>query len=119
MIVAGFGCRGAASPASLHAALALAHDEWVLSAVAAPLDKVALVTPLADALGLPLIAISPQALGAIDTPTRSPASLEARGVGSVAEAAALAACGPGARLLARRHISPDRMATCAIAEGRT
>ncbi|ENO84722.1 hypothetical protein C666_16775, partial [Thauera linaloolentis 47Lol = DSM 12138] len=41
----------------------------------------------------------------------------ARGCGSVAEAAALAAAGQGARLLAIRHISPDRSATCAIAQG--
>ena len=43
--------------------------------------------------------------------------------GSVAEAAALAAAGPGARLLAPRMISADRMASCALAmslpEGQT
>ena len=33
----------------------------------------------------------------------------------VAEAAALAAAGPGASLLGRRSISPDRMATAALA----
>ena len=34
-----------------------------------------------------------------------------------AEAAALAAAGPGARLLGPRVVSADRMATCALAEG--
>jgi cobalt-precorrin 5A hydrolase len=43
--------------------------------------------------------------------------LAARGVGSVAEAVALAAAGPGARIVVARVISSDRMATCAIAQG--
>ena len=37
--------------------------------------------------------------------------------GSLAEAAALAALAPGARLIAPRVTSEDGMATCAIAEG--
>lgn len=49
--------------------------------------------------------------------TRSAASQATYGTGSVAEAAALAAAGPGARLLSARLISPDRLATCAIAIG--
>jgi len=40
-----------------------------------------------------------------------------RGCGSVAEAVALAAAGAGGRLLVTRHMSPDRTATCAIAQG--
>ncbi|MDZ4135469.1 MAG: hypothetical protein U1D06_07725 [Paracoccaceae bacterium] len=36
---------------------------------------------------------------------------------SVAEAAALAAAGPGARLLVARRVSPDGRATVAIAKG--
>jgi len=39
------------------------------------------------------------------------------GARSVAEAAALAAAGPGARLVGTRVISDDRLATAAIAEG--
>ncbi len=61
--------------------------------------------------------MSPDALAAVTTPTRSRASLKARGVGSVAEACALAAAGVQSRLLRTRQISPDRMATCAIAQG--
>lgn len=117
MIVAGFGCRAGTPLASLQAALALAATDRTVDALAAPEDRQPLLAPLAEALALPLIPLAPDILAAIDTPTRSPASLAARGTGSVAEAAALAAAGPGARLLVSRRISPDRMATCAIAEG--
>lgn len=50
------------------------------------------------------------------TLTESPAARAARGTGSLAEACALAALGPGARLRAPRAISADRMASAAVAE---
>ena len=112
MIVAGFGSRSGATAASLRSALLLAQ------AGAPPVTHVATLAdkaPLLKALGLPILAV--ETLDEIATPTRSAASLAARGTGSVAEAAALAAAGPGARLLVSRQISPDRKATCAIAEG--
>ncbi len=112
MIVAGFGYRSGATAASLRSALALAQAEApAVTHVATVADKL----PLLETLGLPTIAVA--GLAAVPTPTRSAASLAARGTGSVAEAAALAAAGPEARLLVRRQISPDRLATCAIAEG--
>ncbi|OAN60013.1 cobalamin biosynthesis protein [Sphingomonas sp. TDK1] len=112
MIVAGFGYRSGATVASLRAALAAAQAEAPpITHVATLADKL----PLLAELGLPAIGLD--TLDGIDTPTRSAASLAARGSGSVAEASALAAAGMGSRLLARRHISPDRLATCAIAEG--
>ena len=112
MIVAGFGYRSGATEASLRAALALAQaGAPPVTHVATLADKLALL----ETLALPTIAV--EAVADIATPTRSAASLAARGTGSVAEAAALAAAGPGARLLVPRQISPDRMATCAIAEG--
>lgn len=118
MIVAGFGFRGNADLASCEAALALArHGHPPITALAAPADKTELLAPLAQRLGLALIGIPAEALTSVATPTRSPASLKARGTGSVAEAAALVAAGNGARVIARRQISPDRKATCAIAEG--
>ncbi len=116
MIVAGFGFRAGADVAALRTALAAAQDGCVpVTALAAPHDKLTLVSALAETLGLPVIAVSSDALQIPTTPTQSIASLEARQTGSVAEASALAAAGPGAKLLATRHISPDRMATCAIA----
>ncbi|QBM75203.1 precorrin methylase [Sphingomonas sp. AAP5] len=117
VIVAGFGYRTGAQADSLSAAFDLARaGHPPVTALAAPADKTALLAALAETLDIPLIAVAPPALRATPTPTQSPASLAARGAGSVAEAAALAAAGPGARLIAHRHISPDRMASCAIAE---
>ncbi|WP_380779530.1 cobalamin biosynthesis protein [Sphingomonas sp. R86520] len=118
MIVAGFGFRQAADEVSLRAALARAQrGQPPVTALAAPKDKALLVGGLARALKLPLITVSAEALQRVDTATRSAASVRARGTGSVAEASALVAAGTGARLLTSRHISPDRMATCAIAQG--
>ncbi|WP_294391398.1 cobalamin biosynthesis protein [uncultured Sphingomonas sp.] len=114
MIIAGFGCRAGATPASLRSALALTGARDV-TALAAPSDRAHLLMPVAEALGLTLIPLAPDILSGVETPTRSPTSLATRGTGSVAEAAALAAAGPGARLLVTRRIAPDRMATCAIA----
>ena len=130
VIVAGFGFRAAAGLDALRAALATAqHGSPPVEILAVPQDKIALVQALADLLaaeraelrarGCPLtvIGVSPAALQAMRTPTRSIASIRHRATGSVAEAAALAAAGPDAVLLTSRHISPDRMATCAIARG--
>ena len=118
MIVAGFGFRKDASLSSLRAAL-IAAQRGVppITHLATVQDKVSGLAPLAEALRLPLIAVGTEALASAPTHTRSGASLRGRGTGSVAEAAALVVAGPGARLLRARHISPDRMATCAIAEG--
>jgi cobalt-precorrin 5A hydrolase len=119
MIVAGFGFRGAATADSLRGALRLAAGGARVAALAAPGDKAnaACLTDLAADLDLPVIPVAAEQLRGIQTPTRAARVLAARGTGSVAEAAALAACGPSARLLAKRQISDDRMATCAIAIG--
>lgn len=118
MIVAGFGFRTGATLSSLRAALNLAqagHSRVTLLVTAH--DKIDELRPLAEALRLPCSAVPSAALKAAATITQSAASLAARETGSVAEASALAAAGPGARLLGSRQISPDRMATCAIAQG--
>ena len=115
MIVAGFGCRSGASEQALRAALG-GHGAGV-TALATLAHKKALLAPLACTLDLPLILIDPCAIEGMDTPTRTSASLAAYGTGSVAEAVALTAAGPGARLIAARIISPDGQATCALAQG--
>lgn len=116
MIVAGFGFRSGAGLASLREALALAqYGLPPVTHLSTASDKLPRLAPLAEALGLPLAGVSPEALAETLTRTRSAASLAARSTGSVAEASALAAAGPGGCLLTPRHISPDRMATCAIA----
>ncbi|WP_367113500.1 cobalamin biosynthesis protein [uncultured Sphingomonas sp.] len=86
-------------------------------ALAVPVDRAAVIAPFAEAERLAVHTIGADLLQDIDTPTRSTVSMDARGVGSVAEAAALAAAGPGARIVVARVISSDRMATCAIAQG--
>lgn len=115
MIVAGFGGRAAATPAAYADALDSAWGTQAIDALAAPADRCAALAPLAETLGVPLLALPPEALVGRATPTHSATSLAWRGAGSVAEAAALAAAGPGARLLRLRHIAVDRTATCAIA----
>ncbi|QFU09729.1 cobalamin biosynthesis protein CbiG [Rhodobacteraceae bacterium THAF1] len=114
MIVAGFGFRAEATQDSL--ADALAQTGAQPDALATIADKAHSLASLATRMNLPLHTI-PQAKLPADTPTDSPASRTHRATGSVAEATALAAAGPGARLITLRTISTDRMATCAIAEG--
>lgn len=118
MIIAGFGFQSGVSLSSLREAFALAQQGHPpVTYLATAQDKVAALVPLAQALDLPLTGVMPEALAAVSTSTRSVASLTARGVGSVAEASAMAAAGADARLLTSRCISTDRMATCAIAQG--
>lgn len=118
MIAAGFGFRAGAGSDSLADALARARGP-APDVLATASDKAA--TPafraFAAACGLPAQGIGAAALAAAETRTQSPASLAARGTGSLAEAAALAAAGRRARLLGPRAVSGDGMATCALAEG--
>lgn len=120
MIAAGFGFRAGATADSLADALGRAGGTGDVAVLATADDKAASRTfrDFAECLGLPVRGIDAESLAAQQTATRSAASLAARGTGSLAEAAALAAAGPGARLLAGRCISGDGMATCALARGK-
>lgn len=71
---------------------------------------------LAQTLGIPGLGITVADLEQMITPTQSQRIMDRFGTGSLAEAAALAAAGPGARLVAERVVSGDGMATAAIAE---
>lgn len=116
MRVAGIGFRRAASLSSLRDALARAGGRADMLATAAEKAEAPVMRDLARSLALPLGAVEREALGAQVTLTES-AIVRARfGTGSVAEAAALAAAGPGARLLGPRVVSGDGLATAAIAE---
>lgn len=117
MIVAGLGFRSGADVASLRSALeghSVSPDR--LATAAAKADD-APVVALGQLLGLPVVAVPDDQLAVQPVLTQSTASQERYNTGSVAEAAALAVAGPGARLLGARVISPDRLATCAIAIG--
>ena len=117
MIVAGFGFRGAATAESLLDALDKARGPQAPALLATAEDKAAApaLQALSARLGLPIHAVTLDALARVETPTRSATVRALRGSGSVAEAAALVAAGPGASLLGPRAVSADRMATCALA----
>ncbi|BBU57039.1 precorrin methylase [Mameliella alba] len=119
VIVAGFGFRGAVSVQGLADALGGAGSGQTVSALATAADKAETPVFMAFArqMGLPVIGIDAATLSAQEVRTQSAASTTARQTGSLAEAAALAAAGPGARLIVTRVVSEDRMATCALAEG--
>ncbi|MEM7319779.1 MAG: cobalamin biosynthesis protein [Pseudomonadota bacterium] len=119
MIVAGFGFSSGASVSSLRDAYDRAAGELDIALLATAHDKACHIafTDLAGGLKLPICAVAPKDLEIMHTRTRSAMSQSARNTGSVAEAAALAAAGPDARLVSARFISDDRRATCAIAIG--
>ncbi len=117
MIVAGFGFRAAASDASLRDAYRQASGGRAVQALATVADKTAALQPLARDLGVPVIAVAQADLAQVATATDSAVVRRARGAGSVAEATALVAIGPGGALLGARVISGDRMASCALAQG--
>lgn len=125
MIVAGLGYRKAISAAQIEAAIdgalrsALVADTQ-LEQIAVPSVKADEPAPhlVATARGVRLTLVPQRELEAASprTLTRSVRSLASLNVHSVAEAAALAAAGPDARLLAPRiAVGP---VTCALAQGR-
>ncbi|WP_375174957.1 cobalamin biosynthesis protein [Pseudooceanicola sp.] len=117
MIVAGFGFRDAVQVDSLRNALLATGQAGRITALATAADKAqspAFLT-FAAVQGLPVHPVTHEAMTAQKTRTDSAVVRDLRQTGSVAEAAALAAAGPGARLICARVISEDSMATCAIA----
>ncbi|MGU3362487.1 cobalamin biosynthesis protein [Methylobacterium sp. M6A4_1b] len=121
-LVAGIGFRQGTAPAEILALIEQACDaaglpRLRLARLATAGDRAGepAIRAVAEMLGCPLDAVAPEALIAVDAdvPTRSQRIEASRRVGSVAEAAALAAAGPGATLLVRRIASAG--ATCALA----
>lgn len=119
MRVAGLGFKRDVTLASLREALLAAGGPEGLAAMATISDKAGAeaLKQLARECGVPIKAVPAEVLAGVSTPTQSKLVTEKFGTGSVAEAAALAAAGPGARLIATRTVSQDRTATAAIAEG--
>ncbi|KGJ05393.1 cobalt-precorrin 5A hydrolase [Paracoccus halophilus] len=113
MRVAGIGFRRAARLASLRDALSRAGTADALATRSDKAQSPA-IRDLARETGLPLIAVE---VAGIATPSQSPRIRALCGTGSLAEAAALAALAPGARIVTARVTSQDGMATAAIAEG--
>jgi cobalt-precorrin 5A hydrolase len=119
MKVAGLGFKRDVTLAALREVLDAAGGPNGLAAVATVSDKAnaAALKLLARECNVPIKAIPAEVLVSVKTPTQSEFSKATFGTGSVAEAAALAAAGPRARLISTRVVSKDRTATAAIAEG--
>ncbi|GAB1480307.1 cobalamin biosynthesis protein [Paracoccaceae bacterium] len=114
--MAGFGFRKGTPLTSLQAALAAVEAQGGPAAALASLPEKAAdpgLRALAATRGLPLL---PVPVTGIATPSHSARIVALHGTGSVSEAAALAAPGPGARITVARITAPDGMATCAMAE---
>ncbi|MET0576284.1 MAG: cobalamin biosynthesis protein [Mesorhizobium sp.] len=121
MVIAGIGCRKGVGAEDVLAAIAQALDHF---SAPRPLDGLATgeikldeggIAEASAALGVPLRIISIAELKSADdrAVSSSEKSLALTGVGSMSEAAALAAAGPGAVLLGPRlAVGP---VTCAIA----
>ena len=122
MIVAGIGCRKGATPEEIGAAL-----DTALERAGRPLAKIELlatairkrdepgIAETAAARGLRLVFVAPADLEVASArgATWSRRVLALAGVPSVAEAAALAACGPKAKLILPRIVVGP--VTCALA----
>ncbi|MEM6887335.1 MAG: cobalamin biosynthesis protein [Pseudomonadota bacterium] len=119
MIVAGFGCRQAATQHSFESALnrAMQAASACPDALATLDTKSQQLRQLAAQKNLPLLLFDLECLQSQQTMTQSDAAHAVYGTGSIAEAAAIAASGPKARLLSVRVISEDQLATCALAAG--
>lgn len=132
--VAGFGFRSEASLESLAQALDQLIDQYgsvykcgaiykngstykygLINRLAAARSMLPLVEELGRLRNIEVIAVADAELSTVATLTHSTHSLQARGTGSVAEAVALLAAGPNARLVGPRIISADRRATAALA----
>jgi cobalt-precorrin 5A hydrolase len=119
-IVAGIGCRPGCDAASVAAVVRRAADAAgvAVGTLAGPEFRAGEpgLRDAAAALGLALRFVGRAALAAEQPrcPTRSARAAAALGLDSVAEAAALAAAGPGGRLVLAR-IAGDGV-TCALAE---
>jgi cobalt-precorrin 5A hydrolase len=122
MIVAGVGCRRGAPASDIEAAIRAALARADIAADA--LDGIATIAAknaeigiqaAAKKLGVSVVLVSDVDLHAAEprTQTRSERVRELTGVSSVAEAAALAAAGPSARLISPRLVIGA--ATCALA----
>jgi len=121
MKIAGIGFRKSATTQSLRSALDTAGGVLGVQALATIADKASApsIIELGLQLDLPVCAIEKDDLQAQSTLTVSTKVDSVTGVGSVSEAAALAACGPGSRLIGARAVSSDRLATAAIAVSET
>lgn len=116
MRVVGLGLRAAATPASLEELFQrLQVSPDLPLAVPAFRESHPAVLDLRQR-GRRIIPLPEAALGGVSTPTCSPRLLARYGTGSIAEACALVAAGPAARIILPRVVSADGRATAALAQ---
>ncbi len=116
--IAGFGFRNGTGIDSLLDALIMAGGNTDVTLIATVDAKAhaSCMLELSERLGLPIAPVAAVDLPTAKVLTVAQKSLDMYGTGSLSEAAALVAAGPGATLIAPRALSADKMATCAIAE---
>ncbi|TXM76746.1 cobalamin biosynthesis protein [Methylobacterium sp. WL12] len=120
-LVAGIGFRHGVAPEAIVALIRRALDEaacgGALVAIVTAADRAGepAIQEAAAAFGLVPASVEPEALLSVDprVPTRSARIEQSRGVGSLAEATALAVAGEGGRLVLARI--DDGRVTCALA----
>jgi cobalt-precorrin 5A hydrolase len=121
-LVAGIGFRRGAEASEIvalirQAVAAAGSEPATLTVLATALDRAGepAIREAAATFGLEVVGIDAAALAACDgrVQSRSPRIEALRGVGSLCEAAALAAAGPGGHLLLPRIAGPS--VTCALA----
>ena len=115
MRIAGLGLRATAKRETLCALLAQADTVDALATLADKANHPALLA-LARMASLPIHPVPRENLAGLATQTRSCRIEQGFGTGSVAEACALAAAGPGARLVLARLTAQTGEATLAVAE---
>ena len=119
-IALGVGCSSDATRAQVaaasDAAIAAAGLAGRRPDIVATIDRRAHHAAVAAPGGGP-VTFPASLLAAVEVPHPSEAVDRAVGTPSVAEAAALLAAGPGARLLAGKHVDPTGGATAAVARG--
>lgn len=117
MIAAGFGFRDSATVASFQAALAATGQRPDVVATAEDKADAAALRAFAAEVGVRIVAIPLADLGQHKAVTQAPNQPARYGPLSLAEACALAAIGPGGRLIRARLISQDGRVTVALAQG--
>ncbi len=121
MKFAGLGFRSSVTPQALQNALTHMGPEIDALAVLETKATAAGFHAFAETADVPVLFIPETAIADIKTPTQSERVIARFGTGSVAEALALAAAGRygSARLINPRQITPDGLATVALAEVHT
>jgi cobalt-precorrin 5A hydrolase len=116
MRVVGLGLRAAASLEGVGALLRQLQISPPLTLALPAFRQAHPVVSRLQAAGFRIVPIPEAVLQGVSTPTRSPRILARFGTGSLAEACALVAAGPGARLVQPRVISADGCVTAALAQ---